>query len=102
MDDLTHLPRYLRAFEVRAERGAHDPEKDKSKQAQVEEFAEGLRSMKERISPATSEEKMAAVEKFRWMLEEFRVSLFAQELKTRFPVSKKKLEEKKREIERMV
>jgi ATP-dependent helicase HrpA len=42
------------------------------------------------------------VESFRWMLEEFRVSLFAQELKTRFPVSKKKLEDARREIEGML
>jgi ATP-dependent helicase HrpA len=102
LDELTHLPRYLKAFEVRAERGAHDPEKDKSKQAQTEEFGEALRSMKESLNPATSEEKRAAVESFRWMLEEFRVSLFAQELKTRFPVSRKKLEDARKEIERML
>ena len=101
-DDLTHLPRYLKAFEVRAERGAHHPEKDKAKETQMEEFAEALRTMKERIGPSTSSEKRAAVESFRWMLEEFRVSLFAQELKTRFPVSKKKLEDTRKEIERMV
>jgi len=101
-DDLTHLPRYLKAFEVRAERGAHHPEKDKAKETQMEEFAEALRTMKESIGPSTSSEKRAAVESFRWMLEEFRVSLFAQELKTRFPVSKKKLEDTRKEIERMV
>ena len=101
-DDLTHLPRYLKAFEVRAERGAHHPEKDKAKETQIEEFAEALRTMKESIGPSTSSEKKAAVESFRWMLEEFRVSLFAQELKTRFPISKKKLEETRKEIERMV
>jgi ATP-dependent helicase HrpA len=36
------------------------------------------------------------------MVEEFKVSLFAQELKTPFPISEKRLEEKRREIERMV
>ena len=102
MDDLTHLPRYLKAFEVRAERGAHHPEKDKAKETQIEEFAAALRTMKESIGPSTSSEKKAAVESFRWMLEEFRVSLFAQELKTRFPISRKKLEDTRKEIERMV
>jgi ATP-dependent helicase HrpA len=58
--------------------------------------------MKDSLNPATSEEKRVAVESFRWMLEEFRVSLFAQELKTRFPVSRKKLEEVRKEIERML
>jgi len=102
MEELTHLPRYLRALEVRAERGAHHPEKDKAKQTQMVEFAEALRTMTESIGPSTSREKKAALESFRWMIEEFKVSLFAQELKTRFPVSKKKLDEMKREIERMV
>jgi ATP-dependent helicase HrpA len=102
IDDLTHLPRYLKALEVRAERGAHHPEKDKAKATQMEEFAEALRTIKESIGPSTSRDKKAAVESFRWMLEEFKVSLFAQELKTRFPISKKKLDEMRKEIERMV
>jgi len=102
VEDLTHLPRYLRAFEVRAERGAHYPEKDNIKAAQIEEFAEALLKLKESLGPYASLEKRAAVENFRWMIEEFRVSLFAQELKTRFPVSGKKLENARKEIERMV
>jgi ATP-dependent helicase HrpA len=36
------------------------------------------------------------------MVEEYKVSLFAQELKTPFPISRKRLENKVREIERMV
>jgi len=102
MDDLVHLPRYLKALEVRAERGAHDPEKDKAKANQLKEFAEALQTMRKSLDPAASAEKRSAVEKFVWMLEEFRVSLFAQELKTRFPVSKKKIEDARKEIERMV
>jgi ATP-dependent helicase HrpA len=102
MDELIHLPRYLKALELRAERGAHHPEKDKIKAAQVQEFAEALLKMKASLGPSTSIEKRAAVENFRWMIEEFRVSVFAQELKTRFPISRKKLEDAIKEIERMV
>jgi ATP-dependent helicase HrpA len=102
IEDLTHLPRYLKAFEVRAERGAHYPEKDKIKAGQAEEFTEALRKIQERLEPSASNEKRAAVEKFGWMVEEFKVSLFAQELKTRFPVSRKKLEDARKEIERLV
>jgi len=102
MDDLTHLPRYLKALEVRAERGAHDPEKDKAKSDQIKDFARALQTMKDTLDPSSSHEKRTAVESFRWMIEEFRVSLFAQELKTRFPVSRKKLEDARKEIERMV
>jgi ATP-dependent helicase HrpA len=39
-----------------------------------------------------------ALQEYRWMLEEFRVSLFAQELGTAFPVSEKRLKKKWREI----
>jgi ATP-dependent helicase HrpA len=102
MDALTHLPRYLKALEVRAERGAHDPEKDKAKATQLEEFDAALQRIWESLGPATSGEKRASVENYRWMVEEYKVSLFAQELKTRFPISKKKLEDARKEIERMV
>jgi ATP-dependent helicase HrpA len=36
------------------------------------------------------------------MIEEYKVSLFAQELKTAFPISKKRLEKKRQEIERII
>ena len=58
--------------------------------------------MIEGLSPHSSREKGEAVEAYGWMVEEFKVSLFAQELKTRFPVSRKRLEEKRKEIERML
>ncbi len=58
--------------------------------------------MKKELSPHASREKREAMEIYGWMIEEFKVSLFAQELKTAFPISKKRLDEKKREIDRMV
>jgi ATP-dependent helicase HrpA len=54
------------------------------------------------LSVYASQEKRQAVEAYGWMVEEFKVSLFAQELKTPFPVSAKRLEEKRKEIDRMV
>ena len=47
-------------------------------------------------------EKLKAIEDYRWMIEEFKVSLFAQELKTAFPISRKRLEMKVQEIERII
>jgi ATP-dependent helicase HrpA len=47
-------------------------------------------------------EKRKTLEDFRWLIEEYKVSLFAQELKTPYPVSKKRIAEKMREIERML
>jgi ATP-dependent helicase HrpA len=72
------------------------------KNERIEEFAAWLQECKENLSPHGSSEKREALDVFRWMIEEFKVSVFAQELKTPFPVSAKRLEEKKQEIQRMV
>ncbi len=77
---LAHLPRYLKAIQVRAERAQHKPAKDAEKAAQLLPF-EGWRK---RVPLETREA-------FRWLLEEFRVSLFAQELGTLESVSAQKL-----------
>ncbi|MEJ2726410.1 MAG: DUF3418 domain-containing protein, partial [Deltaproteobacteria bacterium] len=102
LDRLAHLPRYLKAMQLRAERGANDLEKDRSKAAQADGFNKALHHMTTELSPRASRDKRQAVEDYGWMIEEFKVSLFAQELKTPFPVSRERLERKKREIERMV
>jgi ATP-dependent helicase HrpA len=99
---LLRLPRYMKAIHIRAERAANDPEKDKKKMAQEEDFIKAHEKMVQSLLPHSSRDKRVAVEEFRWMVEEFKISLFAQELKTLFPVSRKRLEEKGREIERMV
>lgn len=75
---LGHLPRYLRAIQVRAERASVNPAKDAEKARQLDPFADW-------------EKKVESKDTFRWMLEEFRVSLFAQELGTAQPVSAQRL-----------
>jgi ATP-dependent helicase HrpA len=102
MDRLTQIPRYLKGLEIRAERGTNDPEKDKKKSTETEVFIQSLQSMMEELSPYASRRKREAIEDYRWMVEEYKISLFAQELKTQFPISKKRLEKKRAEIERMV
>ncbi len=102
VDRLEHLPRYLKAMEIRAERGSYDPQKDRKKAETVMEFEEALERMDSGISSRTSEEKRAAVEEFRWMLEEFRVSIFAPELSTAVKVSPKRLRKKAEDIDRML
>jgi len=54
------------------------------------------------VSPQTSDAKREAVEELRWMIEEYKVSVFAQEIKTAFPISVKRLEKKIQEIGRMI
>lgn len=78
-DRLPHLPRYLRAVQIRAERAAIQPAKDAEKVRPLAPFLSAQ-------PPAQNREE------FRWMLEEFRVSIFAQELGTASPVSVRRLE----------
>jgi len=99
---LLHLPRYIKALQIRAERGANDPAKDSSKTAQAGKLLHSLKKLSDELGPGASQQKRDAVEELRWMVEEFKVSLFAQELKTPFPVSAKRVEEKIKEIERMI
>ncbi|MFO7708554.1 MAG: ATP-dependent RNA helicase HrpA [Desulfobacterales bacterium] len=96
-----HLERYLQALALRARRALVDPEKERAKSANLQPFSERLRLLLKTLRPETSVEKRRAVEELFWLIEEYKVSLFAQELKTAVPVSAKRLEERSREIERM-
>ena len=52
--------------------------------------------------PYATGEKRLALTEFVWMIEEYKVSLFAQELKTAIPVSRKRIDARMGEIERML
>ncbi len=98
---LPQVIRYLKALQIRAERGTVHLDKDRARVAEIRPFDEKLADFRKEITPATTENKRKAVDDYRWMLEEYRVSLFAQGLKTPHPVSPKRLQEKIREIETM-
>jgi len=99
---LTHIIRYLKAVSIRAERGISNLEKAFSKSAEIKIFSDKLQDMVKSIAVETSEEKLKAIQEYKWMIEEYKVSVFAQELKTAFPVSQKRLERKVQEIERII
>ncbi|UCE54570.1 MAG: DUF3418 domain-containing protein, partial [Desulfobacterales bacterium] len=101
-DRLVHIERYVKAVGIRAQRALVDFEKDQTKQHEVHPFSESLNQLLGTLSPNDSEEKRKAVEEYFWMVEEYKVSVFAQELKTDFPVSKKRLQDKLRQIEKMI
>ena len=75
--------------------------KNRKKMTKIEGFVRSLPDMNESSFNASGEKKKA-IEEYRWMIEELKLSLFAQELRTPFPVSGKRLEEKRKEIERMI
>jgi ATP-dependent helicase HrpA len=90
-DRLTHLPRYLKALLIRAERAALNPAKHQERVRQLAPYQDALRKLQ--AQPARSPEAQRQREGFRWMVEEFKVSLFAQELGTAMPVSPKRLDQ---------
>jgi len=97
-----HLVRYIKGIEIRAQRALVNFEKDRAKVKEINVFTKSLDKMLKGLSPMVSEEKKEAVEEYFWLIEEYKVSLFAQELKTAIPVSKKRLKKKLSQIERMV
>ena len=99
---LSHIGRYLRALAIRAERGAVHLEKALVRGEEIHEFVKRHLDLVGNLPPFASEEKRQAIDDLRWMIEEYKVSLFAQELKTAFPVSRKRLDARLREIERML
>jgi ATP-dependent helicase HrpA len=87
---LQHLPRYLRAIELRVEKLSYSPDKDRQRLSDIARLWDNCRKRWERNTERGLYDP--ELEKFRWMLEELRVSQFAQELKTSLPVSLKRLE----------
>ncbi|MEY5027370.1 MAG: ATP-dependent helicase HrpA [Verrucomicrobiota bacterium] len=77
---LPHVLRYLRAIVIRGERAVLNPRKDAERAAQLAPY----RDWQKRVPEPKHEQ-------FRWLLEEFRVSLFAQELGTAQPASAARL-----------
>ena len=83
---LANFPRYLRAMRLRAERLRQDATRDQARMITVQLYwREYLKLRAERGGVD------AALAELRWLIEELRVSLFAQELKTAEPVSPKRL-----------
>ncbi|WP_369602316.1 ATP-dependent RNA helicase HrpA [Hahella sp. SMD15-11] len=86
---LQRLPVYLKAAEIRLEKIARDSSRERAFLAQYNAFRSQYlerRARHEREGRFDPE-----LVRFRWMLEEWRVSVFAQQLKTLFPVSDKRL-----------
>lgn len=77
---LAHFPRYLKAMKLRADRWRQHPAKDAERAREMACYEAAL---------AKAGERAAAL---RWLVEEYRVSLFAQELGTAEPVSAVKLD----------
>jgi len=93
---LEDYPRYLEALEARAERLLHAAAKDRER---IREMAAIHGKWRQRSAAAREAGRHdARLEEIRWMLEELRVSLFAQQLGTAYPISVKRIETRWREL----
>jgi len=89
---LRHLPRFLDAACIRVEKSARDLKKDQQMSEQVGVF---FQQYQQRCKLMQSKQVIDHdLQEFRWMIEELRVSLFAQALKTSMPISVKRLEKR--------
>ncbi len=86
---LKDLPRYLKAMLKRAERYRHNPSKDAEKAARLAPILQKLGHLQKQTAEAPLHRRRQ-VEELRWWVEEYKISIFAQELGTAFPVSEKK------------
>ncbi|RQL31796.1 ATP-dependent helicase [Neisseria meningitidis] len=93
------LPIYLKAMTLRLEKYSSNPARDAAREADIQEleqmWQEKTDSLIKQGLPIS--DGLAA---FKWMIEELRVSLFAQELKTPYPVSVKRLLKEWEKIEK--
>ncbi len=86
---LQHLPRYLKAVSLRVDKLRADPARDARLSVELASIERPYRqsvALKSRLGPISGD-----LEQFGWLMEELRVSLFAQELKTPVPVSPKRM-----------
>jgi ATP-dependent helicase HrpA len=79
--------RYLKAIELRIDRIQHNPLKDMQLMQQFEPWQREIEALRDNNKIPQFE-----VDDYAWMLQEYRISLFAQGQKTRFPVSHKRLQ----------
>lgn len=84
---LVHYPRYLRAMRLRAERLRQNPARDQVRMSSVQPYWRAYLALRAERGSAVD----VSLSEFRWLIEELRVSLFAQELKTAEAVSGKRL-----------
>ena len=87
---LKHLPRYLQAIRLRLERRAFAPQKDAQKAEEIWPLWQQYQALAKK--QAIEKIQDPELQHYRWMLEEYRVSLFAQDLRTALPVSVKRLQ----------
>ncbi len=88
-DRMSQYPRYMKGAALRIEKLRGDPSRDQRLMIEIAPLERDW--LREDLRARKADERDPQLDQFRWLLEELRVSLFAQELKTPMPVSTKRL-----------
>ncbi|MFO7569066.1 MAG: ATP-dependent RNA helicase HrpA [Smithellaceae bacterium] len=88
-DRMLELPRYLKALTIRAQRGSLNLTAASVKLNEIETYTRRFHEIQATVTPMTSQDKSNKIDELFWLIEEYKVSLFAQELKTPIRVSAK-------------
>jgi len=99
---IKHLHRYVACIRIRAQRAADNPLKEEKKSVQLTGYTNHLNNLLASLSKNSTPEKSQHIEEFFWFLEEYKISLFAQELKTTVKVSARKLDQALIKISTMI
>jgi len=96
---LRRFPRYIKAIEVRLQKAANDPRRDQLSQSELDSLYQPvIKCFPDLFKQPDGLIMQPQLQEFIWLLEELRISLFAQEIKTIQSVSVKRLNKKWNEI----
>lgn len=88
VNNLRHLPRYMQAIKLRLEAAQLEPAKDQDIQDRINDLEDAL---EHQVQTASHPVAVKDIQRIRWMLQELRVSLFAQRLGTAYSISERKV-----------
>ncbi|MBB2916583.1 ATP-dependent RNA helicase HrpA [Cupriavidus alkaliphilus] len=89
---LVHFPRYLKGIAMRVDKLKGDPARDSQRMQEMAPLVQQWQRAEKQLRTQGRGGEDARLEEFRWMLEELRIALFAQELRTPVPMSVKRLQ----------
>ncbi len=93
---LQHYPRYLKAIQLRLDKLQHAAPRDQQRIREIQPLLDQWQAYDQRLRKDRRGDER--IDEIRWMLEELRISLFAQEVGTAYPVSVKRVERRWREM----
>ncbi|TSP10700.1 ATP-dependent RNA helicase HrpA [Cupriavidus campinensis] len=89
---LVHFPRYLKGMAMRVDKLKGDPGRDSQRTQEMAPLVQQWQRAEKLLRTQGRGAEDARLDEFRWMLEELRIALFAQELRTPVPMSVKRLQ----------